>query len=222
LQFNGARRHLGHELRRAQAAAEEEDIVLSALSVNDFGSFDRYDARPRFRQGQVGCLGQLGSENRLQAVAGSLLLAVTLLAPAPARALGHCISQAFYDGGWHFYDGDMHSVYLLRDNETVAGEQDLVRDHDLIKRTHSKGILMPDTWWDGPDMCAMYFYEGPVTGERGGKPEATMNMVLRPGEALEWRWGHESPVKYYGDMTGYPPIAPDTIYDASGKYAPEF
>ena len=62
---------------------------------------------------------------------------------APARALGHCISQVFYDSGWHFYDGDMHSVYLLRDNQTVAGEQDIVRDHDLIKRTHSKGILFP-------------------------------------------------------------------------------
>ncbi len=30
------------------------------------------------------------------------------LKAAPARALGHCISQAFYDGRWHFYDGDMH------------------------------------------------------------------------------------------------------------------
>ena len=31
------------------------------------------------------------------------------LKAAPARALGHCISQAFYDNRWHFYDGDMHS-----------------------------------------------------------------------------------------------------------------
>ena len=103
---------------------------------------------------------------------------------APARALGHCIAQAFYDDRWHFYDGDMHSVYLLRDNETVAGEQDIVRDHDLIKRTHSKGILMPDTWWDGQGMCAMYFHEGAVTGERGRDAGTTMNMVLRPGEAI--------------------------------------
>jgi hypothetical protein len=95
------------------------------------------------------------------------------LKAAPARALGHCISQAFYEGRWHFFDGDMHSVYLLRDNETVAGEQDLVRDHDLIKRTHSKGVLFPDTWWDGQGMCSMYFYEGEVTGERGGRADTT-------------------------------------------------
>jgi len=123
---------------------------------------------------------------------------------APARALGHCISQAFYDGRWHFYDGDMHSVYLLRDNETVAGEQDIVQDHDLVKRTHSKGILFPDTWWDGQGMCAMYFYEGEVTGQRGNKIDTTMNMVLRPGEAIEWRWGQLDPVKHHGALRTMP------------------
>jgi len=102
------------------------------------------------------------------------------LKAAPARALGHCISLAFYDNAWHFYDGDLHSVYLLRDNATVAGEQDIVRDHDLLKRTHSQGILLPDTRWDQPGFCAMYFYEGAVQGQRGSKVDTTMNMVLRP------------------------------------------
>src|SRR5262245_4865634 len=39
------------------------------------------------------------------------------LKAAPARAIGHCISQAYYDGKWHFFDGDMHAMYLMRDNE---------------------------------------------------------------------------------------------------------
>jgi hypothetical protein len=143
------------------------------------------------------------------------------LQAAPARALGHCISQAFYDGGWHFYDGDMHSVYLLRDNETVASEQDLVRDHDLVKRTHSKGILFPDTWWDGQGMCAMYFHEGPITGQRGGKAEATMDMVLRPGEALEWRWSQCDPVKHHGALQTMPTY-PSLIYNGLWEYRPDF
>ena len=140
---------------------------------------------------------------------------------APARALGHCISQAFYDNRWHFYDGDMHSVYLLRDNETVAGEQDIVRDHDLIKRTHSKGILMPDTWWDGQGMCAMYFYEGEVAGERGGKGDTTMNMVLRPGEAIVWRWGQCDPVKHHGALHTMPAY-PSAICNGLWEYRPDF
>ena len=51
----------------------------------------------------------------------------------------------------------------------MAGEQDIVRDHDLVKRTHSQGILFPDTWWDGQGMPAMYFYEGEVKGEPVGQ-----------------------------------------------------
>jgi hypothetical protein len=143
------------------------------------------------------------------------------LQAAPARALGHCISQAFYDGGWHFYDGDMHSVYLLRDNETVASEQDLVRDHDLIKRTHSKGILFPDTWWDGQGMCAMYSHEGPVTGQRGGNAATTMNMVLRPGEGLVWRWSQCDPVKHHGALQTMPTY-PSLIYNGLWEYRPDF
>ena len=143
------------------------------------------------------------------------------LRTAPARALGHCISQAFYDNGWHFYDGDMHSVYLLRDNQTVAGEQDIVRDHDLIKRTHSKGILFPDTWWAEPEMCSMYFFEGPVTGERSGKSDTTMNMVLRPGEALVWRWGQLRPLKYHG-MLRVTPTYEGAIYNGLWEYRPDF
>jgi hypothetical protein len=142
------------------------------------------------------------------------------LRAAPARALGHCISQAFYDGGWHFFDGDMHSVYLLRDNQTVAGEQDLVRDHDLIKRTHSKGILMPDTWWDGPEMCAMYFYEGPVNGERRGKDDTSMNMVLRPGEALVWRWSQLDPVKHHSALHTMPTYL-SVICNGAWEYRPD-
>lgn len=143
------------------------------------------------------------------------------LKAAPARALGHCISQVFYDNGWHFYDGDMHSVYLQRDNQTVASEQEIVRDHDLIKRTHSKGILLADTWWDGPEYCAMYFYQGPVVGERGATTGATMNMVLRPGEALEWRWDQLAPLKYHGaPMTT--PTYPTLICNGRWEYRPDF
>ncbi len=143
------------------------------------------------------------------------------LKAAPARALGHCISQAFYDGVWHFYDGDMHSVYLLRDNQTVAGEQDIVRDHDLIKRTHSKGILFPDAWWSDPEMCSMYFFEGPVGGERGNNVNTTMNMTLRPGEALVWRWGQIRPVKHHG-MLRTTPTYEGPIYNGLWEYRPDF
>ena len=45
----------------------------------------------------------------------------------PARVVGHCITQVHYDGRWNLLDGDMGPFYLLRDNLTIASEQDLVR-----------------------------------------------------------------------------------------------
>src|SRR5580698_9917250 len=49
-----------------------------------------------------------------------------------------------------------------------------------------------------------------------------MAMVLRPPEAIEWRWGHGASARYHGDMAGYPPTAPDTIYNGLWEYAPDF
>jgi hypothetical protein len=117
---------------------------------------------------------------------------------APARLVGHCVTQVFYDGGWHLFDGDMHSLYLLRDNETIAGEQDLVRDHDLIKRTHTQGILRPQGRGDDEWESSIYVFEGEVTGDRNADQASTMTMTLRPGEALVWRWGHTEPAKFFG------------------------
>ncbi len=117
---------------------------------------------------------------------------------APARLVGHCVTQVFYDGAWHLFDGDMHSLYLLRDNETIAGEQDLVRDHDLIKRTHTQGILRPQGRAGDEWESSIYVFEGKVTGDRDADRATQMDMTLRPGEALVWRWGHTDPAKYHG------------------------
>lgn len=138
---------------------------------------------------------------------------------APARLVGHCVSQVFFDGGWHLLDGDMHSIYLLRDNVTIAGEQDLVRDHDLVKRTHTQGILQPDRRAGDEWESSIYVFEGAVTGDRNADTASSMNMTLRPGEALVWRWGHVHPIKYHG---GQPPQFPDRICNGLWEYRPDF
>lgn len=138
---------------------------------------------------------------------------------SPARLIGHCISQVFYDGRWHLMDGDMHSIYLLRDNETIASEYDLARDHDLIKRSHVHGILFPDRRATCEWEAALYIYEGEAKGDRDSRDGHTMNMVLRPNESLTWRWGHLNPVKYHGRN---PVKYPDTICNGLWEYRPDF
>jgi hypothetical protein len=137
---------------------------------------------------------------------------------APARLVGHCVTQVFYDGAWHLMDGDMHSIYLLRDNETVAGEQDLVRDHDLIRRTHTQGILEADRRAGDEWESSIYVFEGAVNGDRNSAG-APLNMTLRPGEAIVWRWGHREPVRYHGSM---PPPFPNRICNGLWEYRPDF
>jgi hypothetical protein len=136
----------------------------------------------------------------------------------PARVVGHCVTQCFFDGRWNLFDGDMHSLYLLRDNRTVACEQDLVRDHDLIKRAHTQGILNPDKLANDEWEASIYLFEGAPAGDRNCAQDTTMNMVLRPGEAITWRWGHANPVKYHGEKPRYP----DTIGNGLWEYHPDF
>lgn len=124
----------------------------------------------------------------------------------PGHPAAHATTEVFYDGRWHLMDGDTHLIALKRDNETVAGETDLVHDHDLIKRSHTYSIGQRDDplrdqstaslWWhEGkrleawPDFT-VYPYEGSGAGFRDDEPKHSMHFTLRPGESLEWRWSH--------------------------------
>jgi hypothetical protein len=138
---------------------------------------------------------------------------------APARLVGHCATQVFYDDAWHLMDGDMQSIYLLRDNQTVASEQDLVRDHDLIRRTHTQGILQPDRRSGDEWESSIYVFEGKVSGDRNSA-DSGLNMTLRPGEAIEWRWGHLEPVKYHGPSSLQSKY-PDRVCNGLWEYRPD-
>src|SRR5262249_27335855 len=66
--------------------------------------------------------------------------------------------------------------------------------------------------------ASIYLFEGPPAGDRNCVQDTSMNMVLRPGEAITWRWGHVSPVKYHGQKPRYP----DTICNGLWEYRRDF
>jgi hypothetical protein len=142
----------------------------------------------------------------------------------PARVVGHCITQVHYDGRWNLLDGDMGPFYLLRDNVTLAGEQDLVRDHDLLKRTHTHGILDADSRADAEWSAALFVYEGKAGGDRNSPRDTTMHMTLRPNETLVWRWGHRVPLRYHGrtDLTVWGKRAAERVCNGLWEYRPDF
>ena len=104
--------------------------------------------------------------------------------------VGHVVAEAFYNGEYHLLDGDEHAIYLRRDNVTIASEAEVVRDHDLVKRTHTYGIDRQDSRATDEFSASLYGYEGKRKGELGGRTKHTMAYILRPGESMEWRWDH--------------------------------
>jgi hypothetical protein len=97
----------------------------------------------------------------------------------------------------------------------------LARDHDLVKRAHAYGITMADTRRLDEGYAAMFVCEDPVKGDRSAQPKSNMNMTLRPGEALVWRWGHLTPPKYSWRSAEQPDY-PDTVCDGLWEYRPDF
>jgi len=104
--------------------------------------------------------------------------------------VGHCVTEVFYDGGYHLLDSDEHVICLERDNRTIASCTEIVRDHDLVKRTHTYGILAGDRRRTDEFSASLYHHEGERKGDRGMRTRHTMALTLRPGESLEYRWSH--------------------------------
>ena len=120
---------------------------------------------------------------------------------------GHCVADVWFDGAWHMLDADGNVFYLNRDNRTIASEREVVRDHDLIKRTHAYGgVNYPDSRRNAESTAALYVFEGRVRGQYGSHMNHSMAMRLRPGESIGWRWDHRGKHHYldkpYADLWG--------------------
>ncbi|MCM2313759.1 MAG: hypothetical protein NDJ92_01230 [Thermoanaerobaculia bacterium] len=104
--------------------------------------------------------------------------------------VGHVVGEVFYDDAYHMMDGDLHVICLERDNETIASEEAITRDHDLIKRTHTYGIYAPEDRSRNESTASLYGYDGVRDTVIPPATNHSMMLVLRPGESLEFRWDH--------------------------------
>ena len=112
------------------------------------------------------------------------------LTPRRGYPVGHVVSEVFYDGDYHLLDSDEHVICLERDNKTIASCTDVVRDHDLIKRTHTYGIGRREDRKTDEFSASLYSYEGERKGDLGDNTKHSMDLTLRPGESIEFRWDH--------------------------------
>ncbi len=113
------------------------------------------------------------------------------------RPNGHSTAEVFYDGAWHLLDSDESIICLMRDNSIIAGEEDIVADHDLMKRTHTYGPLHDENHRRDETSAALHYYEGERKGEHRSFTSHTMDFTLRPGESITWAWERQN--RYHGD-----------------------
>ena len=126
--------------------------------------------------------------------------------------IGHCVTEVFYDDAYHLLDGDEHVICLGRDNRTIASCEEIVRDHDLVKRTHTYGILRRDSRQTDEFSASLYSYQGKREGDWGENTTHTMDLTLRPRESIELRWDHVG--KEYS--AGTPTAAGEKAHDGNG------
>lgn len=105
------------------------------------------------------------------------------------RPLGHSTSEVQVDGAFRLLDGDLHAWVLKADNHTLAGEEDIVSDPYLLKRTHTYGLKQ---WaWDplrDEFAAGLYWYRGDRLRSHQSGAKHTMAMTLRPHEKITWLW----------------------------------
>ncbi len=157
------------------------------------------------------------------------------LKPRRGYPIGHCITEVFYEGDYHLMDSDEHVICLQRDNQTIASCAEIVRDHDLIKRTHTYGILRAEGRKTDEFSASLYVHEGKREGDWGFNCRHSMDLTLRPGESIEFRWDHFG--KQYtagtplvkgqrmrdgqGDLSAWGPTAYDNMRNGKIRYRPD-
>ncbi|MBI5685183.1 MAG: hypothetical protein HZC54_08875 [Verrucomicrobia bacterium] len=133
---------------------------------------------------------------------------------------GHCLTETWFDGAWRMLDGDEQIICLRRDNETIASEEDIVRDHDLMKRTHTYGILAGDDPLTDQFSAALHLHEGKRDGDWQDDFGHRMDLTLRPGESLAWRWDNIGRSHGTDLATGWGPQAGQPLANGRLVYAP--
>jgi hypothetical protein len=113
---------------------------------------------------------------------------------------GHCVTEVYYDNGWHYFDMDLRGM-LYRPDGTVANINEAMTEKELwTNPVHKIEPFYPE---DDKELMFNSFATGKLTPMyHYYKNGHTMDFALRPGERLtRWwqpqggRWFHPWPNK---------------------------
>ncbi|HUU28305.1 MAG TPA: transglutaminase domain-containing protein [archaeon] len=138
----------------------------------------------------------------------------------------HTVNEVYYDGAWHYFDGNGKVFYLARDNRTVASLAELEQDGWLVERT----IHAPFDPWvrpgETPELTREFVswitsaddnYEEHSHDEEIEK-DYKMSYNLKPGERLI-RWWQGVLGKYESSLNR--PVAPERYANGQLIWEPD-
>lgn len=171
-----------------------DDLMPDLAAAPGFNSF-RERADPIKAINSYYPSGCIHSAANLVIMARHAGLQARLVAAAP---LGgpydrHGGAEIYYNGEYHYFDPEAAAFFLRRDNKTVASYEDIHRDPDLVLRTHAHGFAAQDCKGAFLLLYREHFppYEIPVE-----QWTHRMDVRLRPGEELVYRWDHVGKYRY--------------------------
>ena len=107
-----------------------------------------------------------------------------------ANIRGHEGSECFYDGAWHYFDGDIQMFHRKHppEEDVVASREDIFRDPSLVDRQENPSFPyhMPDRL---PETMRPLYEEEPSYLPILEERIHSMEYRLRPGEEIK-RWFH--------------------------------
>lgn len=142
------------------------------MRLENIGDTDVVNPTPRRRDGMNPWI----TVNDAQVISG--LWRAACLKTRRGYPVGHAVAEVFYDSEYHLLDGDEprpsqtgrgeHAIYLRPNNQTIASEAEVVRDHDPVKRTHTYGIDRPDSRATDEFSASLYRDSQPKPEQQSG------------------------------------------------------
>lgn len=116
------------------------------------------------------------------------------------KLAGHSSIEVRYGGRWRLLDPEVRFLAYLRDNEGIAGAEDMIADPSLVTEPvrHTDG-LMPCG-----DLSRVFyastFTDWGVLRREAAPDDHSMELRLRRGETYTRHWDRNGPFHWFGEM----------------------
>ncbi len=194
---NGLRRWWCMEELLKDILAGATDKQEKALRIWQFARSTRYHDSPilggdelhdpvkMFNVFGAGLCSNSGATGRSLMVAAGLGTAGGGKDPLSRSLHGHVMCEAWINGAWQFLDIDQDVIHWDRENERIVSGDEVMRDHELATREGAFGPVFDP--FAGQKAAAIFGSDDRMK-KRGVASGHRIDMTLRPGERMIYRW----------------------------------